>query len=228
MKLVNFPVIGFAGKANSGKSTAANILEAYGYTKTSFAKPLKDMLRALDVEEKYITGLDKETKIDIAKGRDFIQLATKMLTTLNVNLVDLNQKNSILMGYTPKEAINLMIEIGLFEVDSSRKFQQLLGTEWGRKINVNFWTHIWNLQNNDKHKKYVVEDVRFPNEVDLINNRRGIIVKIFCENDNYTTGLTNHASEQIDLLKCKASIYNWKIDKTHFENSLLELLNYLG
>lgn len=40
-------IIGFAGRAGSGKTTAAKILvREFGFTRTRFADPLKDMLRA--------------------------------------------------------------------------------------------------------------------------------------------------------------------------------------
>lgn len=42
-------IVGLAGFAGSGKSTVANIfVEEHGYTKLSFATPLKQMLRTLD------------------------------------------------------------------------------------------------------------------------------------------------------------------------------------
>lgn len=55
------PVIALTGSAGSGKSTVSDYLAAhYGYTKTKFAKPLKDMCRAIGLDEDEIEGHLKE------------------------------------------------------------------------------------------------------------------------------------------------------------------------
>lgn len=55
------PVIALTGPAGSGKSTVSDYLAShYGYTKTKFAKPLKDMCRALGMTESMIEGDLKE------------------------------------------------------------------------------------------------------------------------------------------------------------------------
>jgi len=55
------PVIALTGPAGSGKSTVSDYLAAhYGYTKTKFAKPLKDMMRAIGLDEDEIEGHMKE------------------------------------------------------------------------------------------------------------------------------------------------------------------------
>ena len=230
---INFPVIGFIGVQGAGKSTAAKLLEKHGYKLSSFATPLKDMLRAIDIEEKYITGslADKNAKIDILKDRSPDALALRMLEVIGVYVQgnNFNNKRIELMGFTPNEAISLMHEIKLFEVDTSRKFQQLLGTEWGRRINKNFWTHIWNIKaEQNKKQKLVSDDVRFQNEVDLIKFKKGILIKLICEDENENVGIAGHPSEQSNLLKAHATLFNHKNDVLRLENSLLELLTYMS
>lgn len=59
----NYPdVVAFTGVASSGKSTAAQFLvDKLGYTRVRFAGPLKDMMRAIGLEEEQIEAGDKES-----------------------------------------------------------------------------------------------------------------------------------------------------------------------
>lgn len=63
-------LVGFCGLMGSGKTFAADYLvEKYGYTKVKFAKPLKDMLRAMGLTEEHIEGDLKELPCDLLDGR---------------------------------------------------------------------------------------------------------------------------------------------------------------
>ncbi|RWX28469.1 deoxynucleotide monophosphate kinase [Rhizobium leguminosarum] len=64
------PVVAFTGVAGSGKSTATRYLvEQHGYTLVKFAGPLKDMMRALGLDDRQIEGDLKEIPSDILAGR---------------------------------------------------------------------------------------------------------------------------------------------------------------
>ncbi|MGO8211801.1 deoxynucleotide monophosphate kinase [Rhizobium ruizarguesonis] len=67
----NFPpVVAFTGIAGSGKSTATRYLvEQHGYTLVKFAGPLKDMMRAIGLDERQIEGDLKEVACDTLAGR---------------------------------------------------------------------------------------------------------------------------------------------------------------
>jgi hypothetical protein len=60
-KLLAPKVVGLVGSAGSGKSTAAAMLVKQGYGLCPFAKPLKDMLRVIGLEEDEINGRHKES-----------------------------------------------------------------------------------------------------------------------------------------------------------------------
>ena len=52
------PVIGLVGRRGSGKSLVAQrLVAAHGYLRMPFAKPLKDMLRAIGLDEVYLGSL---------------------------------------------------------------------------------------------------------------------------------------------------------------------------
>lgn len=64
------PVVAFTGVAGSGKSTATRYLvEQHGYTLVKFAGPLKDMMRAIGLDERQIEGDLKETPCEWLQGR---------------------------------------------------------------------------------------------------------------------------------------------------------------
>lgn len=64
-------VIGLCGPEGAGKTTAANILKSIGFEIVPFAKPLKDMLRAIGVPERNLTGspVDKLEPLALFNGR---------------------------------------------------------------------------------------------------------------------------------------------------------------
>lgn len=62
-------LVGIAGKAGSGKSTAAQVLMDAGWKRIKFADPLKNMLRALGLSEDHIEGDLKTVPCDMLGGR---------------------------------------------------------------------------------------------------------------------------------------------------------------
>lgn len=64
-------VIGLCGPAGAGKSTVATLLMGQGFEVVPFAKPLKDMLRALGIPEACLTGTpeQKESPLDLFGGK---------------------------------------------------------------------------------------------------------------------------------------------------------------
>lgn len=64
------PVVALSGAAGSGKSTVSEYLAVrYGYTRTKFAKPMKDMCRAIGMTEAMIEGEEKEVPVDWLGGK---------------------------------------------------------------------------------------------------------------------------------------------------------------
>jgi hypothetical protein len=80
-----------------------------------------------------------------------------------------------------------------------RHAMQTLGTEWAREhLHREFWVRAWQNHVASKGlKRVVVDDVRFPNEVEAIRALAGVVVKIDGREDPNTSAA--HASEaQID------------------------------
>lgn len=95
---------------------------------------------------------------------------------------------------------------------STRQIMQFVGTELFRnqmgklipKLGNNIWVHLQELRyleavNEDPKVRFVVSDIRMPNEVEMIHKLGGKVIKIVRpELDN---NQDQHASEQIDLIE---------------------------
>lgn len=93
-----------------------------------------------------------------------------------------------------------MLEGDLKEVEipelgvTPRLLMVTLGTEWGRDcVRKDLWLRLWEAQ-ADRFERVVVDDVRFPNEVDLIRERGGVIWRL----DRPGLAAGTHISEQLD------------------------------
>lgn len=80
-----------------------------------------------------------------------------------------------------------------------RRIYQTLGTEWGRQtIDKDIWLKAWKIQAEDATKRgrdVVADDVRFPNEAELIRSMGGQVWKIV-RPDVKVDAAALHTSEQ--------------------------------
>jgi len=79
---------------------------------------------------------------------------------------------------------------------TSRRMMQLLGTEFGRRLDENLWVNIVKNQIDAQSAPPVVDDMRFKNEWAMAFNRGYLLVKVV-RADFVENGATHsHASEQ--------------------------------
>jgi hypothetical protein len=103
-----------------------------------------------------------------------------------------------LWGDKKEEALEIL------EGQTARHAMQTLGTEWGRNcIGPDFWVNVWKARALEHRRgsiiqNIVVDDVRFPNEVDTIRSMDGTIVEIF-RPEKLTTLVKPHVSEELKL-----------------------------
>ena len=187
-------IIGLTGKAGAGKSTAAKILrEQFGFVTVPFAGPLKRMSIAAGLSAAEVYGDQKEAPI-----RPFERFGNRLSSKV---LVD------ALMGLPETMREGLGASLCLWwqrhhgDFTSSRRFQQLLGTEWGREmVAQDFWIRCWQAEVGDHAATHFgpllvcSDDCRFANEFDAIRKEGGIVVRIEREGAGSATGAA-HASE---------------------------------
>jgi hypothetical protein len=101
----------------------------------------------------------------------------------------------VYQGFTPEFIAEIPKEesLRLFEDKSRRYLEQTVGTEWGRSlIGENFWVNAWNRK--VQHCLYVVaDDMRFPNEFELISARNGKTFRLHRKSENFLAYM--HPSE---------------------------------
>ncbi len=149
-----YQMIGLAGRHSSGKSTVARVLVEKGYEVASFATPLKEALAKSfnwDVASLYDQNL-KEAKIEATWNKE---THAKFCEIVQENLPFEETKN----------------------FTSRREVMQYVGTDLARKHDVNF--HVKQFLKKYKDKKVVCDDMRFPNEVEAVENNNGLSVFIF-------------------------------------------------
>ena len=190
---MNYKIIGFGGRLASGKTELAKICEEYGYEKLYFALPLKQLCAdLLDISIDELNVLKRNnTPIDITVGKDWVDI--------------IHEETQI-----PFDNINEII--GGITIHTVRDLLQIVGTDVIRKYNFNW--HVERIKEMiEDGKKYVIDDVRFPNEKDMIERNGGVcwyVVRPTMSN------VSNHVSE---------TSLEWR----HFDNVIVNnhSLNYL-
>lgn len=152
------PLVGLCGYAQAGKDTAAQFMMETraeypiesGWSRVAFADTLRDMLYALNPIGEVSHLLDGDDDMDV-------RLTVATLTTKRI--VDCAGWDHAKTTYP---------EI--------RKLLQRLGTEAGRDIlGEHTWVHLGEQKIEAANSPVVVTDVRFPNELQMIRRRGGVV-----------------------------------------------------
>ena len=182
-------LIGISGKMGSGKDTAGIIMQ-YLSSRNNLTGSQKEYLKDL----KYLSHiLGKKGKYKIKKYADKLKdIACLLIGCTREQLEDREFKEKPLGpewmkwftedGLAPKDN-----NAGVGEVLTPRKLLQLLGTECGRDIiHPNIWVNALfaDFENNKSewlsglNSKWIITDVRFPNEAQAIKDRGGIVIRV--------------------------------------------------
>jgi len=156
-------LIGLTAFAKSGKTTVANLLKERGFKEVILAGKLKDVsAKVFNVPRAYFDDQNM-------KEVPFIE--PKIITVSN--MVDiLNAYNLSLFNL--KTTAHVHVDVSL---TSPRHIAQYVGTEILRALDTDI--HIKTaVESLDKDGKYVMSDVRFPNEANYIKKSNGTLVGI--------------------------------------------------
>ncbi|MCW8892795.1 MAG: hypothetical protein OQL18_05700, partial [Deltaproteobacteria bacterium] len=178
-------IIGFAGKAASGKTTVArHILELLG--ENIVILPMAVVLR--EEVENFIRQVGANDKVPLVYGdqndkvRVFHIDAERALQLCPVwpDFVTMNQD---IQDQSGQSAVTV------------RRILQWWGTEYRRAQDPDYWTKAWEakLREYDLSTTHVlVDDVRFINELDIIKKNGGSFIRIIRPGFN---GANDHSSE---------------------------------
>lgn len=178
-------ILGFAGKAATGKTTAAKHM-APMLDKECIIVPMAMVLR--DEVEAFLRAIGADESVPLVYGcqNDKVQ----------VFYVD-EQKA---VSQCPKwpHFISAHQEIQSRSGQTAvtvRRILQWWGTEYRRAEDPDYWTKAWGRkveQLDLDHLHVLIDDVRFINELNVVKQHNGLIVKI--ERPGFD-GANNHASE---------------------------------
>jgi hypothetical protein len=201
-------LIGVHGVINSGKDTVGEMLQM-----SSIDKRLTISDFIADKEHSYYYGRN-HSNWQIHRFADNLKDMVCLLLGVSRNVMEDREFKD-----KPLEGWNV----------TPRYLMQSLGTEWGRKlIHPDLWVnalfnryeHAGHDSNHcsggvERHKttclpKWIIPDVRFPNEAQAIKDRDGVIINIIRPD----IAKTNHSSE--------TSLNEWQFDHTIINDGTLE------
>jgi len=173
-------IIGLAGRARSGKDTAAKALIERGFIKNSFAATIKHI--TADFLKTDIKGIERAKDISFPEQISMNLFDTVDLTAAIKAHINISEERERLLDYY----------IHGKKFNSIRDILQYLGTDLGRKlIDDDIWV---NRAMEVATELAVFTDVRFPNEIEAIRRNGGRVIYI---KRNKTIDLnTEHASER--------------------------------
>lgn len=217
-------LVGVVGNAGSGKDTAANFLvKEFGFKQLSFAAPLKQLTQKIfPFTDKELYGASEYRAREVhfvpktVRENFYLQAAPWLLE----NIGDLNHYESL------QDAVWYLLSLNKSKL-SARIVLQFLGTEWGReKVSKEIWVNAAIRQANEVLKtgtSVVISDTRMRNEVDIIKNSGGRVVKVCRSSATGTVGIVGHASE-CELQGLPDSFFNVVINNNHTLDDLYEAL----
>ena len=123
----------------------------------------------------------------------FADALKKMLETLLTEAgIPLSQSWDLLRGNAKEVPIAALGGV------TGRRLMQTLGTEWGREsIDEDFWTRVMDgkLDQYPRGRRIVIDDMRFPNEYDMLKEKGAIMVKVFRGSAHRDPHASSHPSE---------------------------------
>jgi len=178
-------IIGFAGKAASGKTTAAKHVQQLLGDKVQVL-PMASMLRR-EVET-FLRQVGAEDRVPLLYGDqqdklthfDVDEQSARSCCPAWDNFISNNQDIQDQPGGT---------------LVSVRRILQWWGTEYRRAQDPDYWTKAWEAalaELPDRSAHLLVDDVRFHNEVDAVQRNGGVLIRV--ERPGFN-GANDHSSE---------------------------------
>jgi Deoxynucleotide monophosphate kinase len=178
-------IIGFAGKAASGKTTAAQHLAPL-LTGETLVIPMAMVLR--DEVEEFLRTIEAAEFVPLVYGCQDDKLRVFYIDEEKA-LQQCPQWSSFVA-----EHADIQDRPGQSAL-TVRRILQWWGTEYRRAQDPDYWTKAWErkVSGYDLQKVHIlVDDVRFMNELQTIKGQGGVVVKI--DRPGFSVG-GNHASE---------------------------------
>ncbi len=195
-------ILGISGFAGSGKDTIGDYLVAHhGWNgKLQFARNLKDMCKST-------FGLS-EYQVSDHEGKKSVFKNPVKLTQTHVNLLLAWMcKTHETTGITKDRRAEVMAMIvGSYgkEFKTPREILQFVGTEFCRTIIPTYHVDIIAQKIQKDQGKWIITDVRFPNEAEMLKSISGVIIRVERPGLIIAEDVKRHPSE--------TALADWKFD----------------
>ena len=224
-------IIGIGGKMGSGKNLVCDIIQ-YLTAEDCSSKCINRIKKGLSIKGHHNSKFEQKAFAGKLK-----QIAS-LLTGINVKDFEHQEFKKVLLGEewatvrpNPLNAITPFADIQFNELMSVREFLQKLGTEAIRNgLHVNAWVNAlvadYNFEGckntgescetpngncDSKHcyPNWILTDMRFPNELEAVVERKGITIRVTRPVEKSKTTVRLHPSEtSLDKAKFDYEIIN--------------------
>lgn len=207
-------LIGINGRIGSGKDTVAKIIQ-YNTGKLKYAVSLETFLNS-----NWLTNNNNST-FEIKKFAGKLKEIASILTGIPIYKFEDQEFKKTLLGEewglsktnSTLNNIEPFKDITFIELMSIREFLQILGTECMRNnLHPNVWVNALFSEHNE-NSKWIISDMRFPNEYDAIKKHKGLLIKV----NRKTEIVSEHPSE--------GALDHYVFDYIIDNNSTIEDLN---
>lgn len=178
-------IIGFAGKAASGKTTAARQMASLLQREVQII-PMASLLRE-EVAD-FLNNVGSSEHVPLVYGCQEDKVRTFYVDKIKA-ANECPKWNHFISEHSDIQDLDNLTAVTV------RRILQWWGTEYRREQDADYWTKAWAdkvEQNNLETTHILVDDIRFMNELDTLKAEGGLIVKI--ERPGFS-GAGNHASE---------------------------------
>lgn len=202
-------IIAFGGKSGVGKDTAASLfIKKYGYTKRSFAQPLKDLCA------RYFDIPVEQFEDPLLKDRDF-EIPVQVDTNAALDLFLMASNSILYIDWRDVKRMSLFNKICY----TPRELLVFVGTDLFRNnVDEQYWTKA-GVADLKEGTNYVFTDVRFPDERAALDKLGAAIVLM----RRYKEDLSNHRSENS---LGKDEEYTLLLDNNSTKEILYSVLDY--
>lgn len=219
-------LVGIVGKIGSGKSTAAEVFVASGYKRIAFADYMKETLAEhLEIPLEWFYTEDgkntsiKESPCVVEDGLYNVLEAWLTCLAINNPWCDFDAAQA--------EIYNRAMDTDFWDlhIQTFRELLQYAGTELLRACDRDFHVKVtMETIKLNPNERYVMDDVRFPNELEAVRQAGGTLIKLLRNWDSQATHVSETALNDVPDSKYDFVYRNQNYTKAYFQDCIRELI----